>query len=320
MASFELEYTPKTDLIYGIGVWISCYVIHYQNPKKRPDGWLSDTDFQEAHRLKEEGFFAINTYNVSLNNAQVRKEQGKVSDYMKAIDASLRSSPGNALKLADRPAPGDIAKLRKSNINLDPSDVRGVREAAYDMAVRRSSKFGIEYVAKNLDGKIHYILDGIDIGKVITKDTVTNKGGYTKTPICSSELRFLFRNWQAYKGNVQFWKNYDHCSPPWYDSRTDELWAAYALARILKGYARRMKLRSEHWEILVPLLEKIDRGGLSHKDVEGLWRVASADKGSLSVKLNAGCKPTLTATQFVDLFHSLPVDLVNAVTDEVDAV
>lgn len=318
MASFKAEYTRDRDLIYGIGVWISCYITHYLDPAKKPRGKLSSDDFAKAHDLKEKEFFAINTYNVSLTNAEVREKQNEVSRYLKAIDASPRSNPYVAQGLATSPSTADLQKLKKSNARLDPSSPGEVRAAAYDMAVRRSSKFGIEYVARNLGGKIHYILDGIDIGKVITRATVSNKS-YEKTPICSSELRFLFRNWQAYKSSVQFWKKYDHADPPWYDDKTDELWAAYALARILKGYARRAKLRDAHWEILVPLLDKIDNPGLTHLDVAGLWKVAAADKNPLSLKLIAGRRDYMTARQFIDLFHSLPCDLVNAVTDEVAA-
>ena len=306
MADFRTEYVPKKDLIYGIGVWISCY-IHHHGTGQRPAGKLTDTQFRDAQAKKEKEFFAINTYNTALNNAQVRNLRAEVSSYQETLDKSPNLGRGAAKK---------PETLLKSNAKLDRGNNAQVKAAADDISVRRSCKFGIEYVVQNLGGRIHYVLDGIDIKKVVDRATITNKSGYEKVPICTSELRFLFRQWQRFGSKVQFWQNYDHCAPPWADSATQEDWAAYALARILKGYARKQKLRDAHWQVLVPLLDKLKTGRLSSDDVSGLWDVAAADKGPLSTLIAAKKKTMMTANEFIAMFHSLPADLVNAHTPE----
>lgn len=311
MADFRKEYTPKTDLIYGIGIWISCY-IHHHGTGERPKGKLPDKDFKAAQDKKDKEFFAINTYNTALNSAQL-KQLKKRDPSVVAYQAELDKSANLGRAAAKGPT-----TLLKSNARLNPRDPVQVKAAADDISVRRSCKFGIEYVTQKLGGRIHYALDGIDIGKVVDRGTVRNKSGFEKVPICTSELRFLFRQWQRVGSKVQFWRDYDHCEPPWADDATREDWAAYAFGRILRGYAHKQKLRSSHWETLVPLLDKHKAGTLGSGDVQGLWQVAAADKGPLSALVRAKQKPVMTAADFIAMFHSLPADMVNAHTPEAE--
>ncbi|GAB2188811.1 hypothetical protein MAH1_04180 [Sessilibacter sp. MAH1] len=106
-------------------------------------------------------------------------------------------------------------------------------------AWRAKSKFGMEWTIRNGRGHIHFILDGIDMGAVVTKthcyqDDQQNilaqdlprgkarRGVDKERTITHSELRWIYRN----RGNpqvqnrVQFWRtnrndNVVPCQAPW---------------------------------------------------------------------------------------------------------
>jgi hypothetical protein len=97
--------------------------------------------------------------------------------------------------------------------------------------IRKACKFGTEYFTRN--GVIHYLIDGIDMEWVVEKRLDHNTG---KMPICTSEIRYIFRNWGVFSGRIKFYRKNVECTPPWYE---DDLtvynkavrkgWVQYAL-------------------------------------------------------------------------------------------
>lgn len=113
-------------------------------------------------------------------------------------------------------------------------------------AWRAKSKFGLEWTIRNGRGHIHFILDGIDMGAVVTKthcyqdDQHNNilaqdlprgkarRGVDKERTITHSELRWIYRN----RGNpqvqnrVQFWRTRNRdvipCQAPW-DNVVDDV-------------------------------------------------------------------------------------------------
>ena len=138
-------------------------------------------------------------------------------------------------------SPKLLAALQKGRDTLtETSSEDDIRAAAKELAIRRSCKFGIEYaLGLNTGAMIHYVLDGMDMLKVATKETfeknISTVGGsisFRKVSICTSELRYLFRNWGriAKTGRVKFYYNYVWIKPPWTEDffKSTQQWAQYA--------------------------------------------------------------------------------------------
>ncbi|WP_217534589.1 hypothetical protein [Vibrio cholerae] len=90
---------------------------------------------------------------------------------------------------------------------------------------KRGSKSGIEMVAQqspDSERKIHFILDGMNIRGVTTKDTRLYGGTIT-----ASELRYIYRHWDRLKGKVIFYRDGKVVSAPWEDIAYSDLWEAY---------------------------------------------------------------------------------------------
>jgi hypothetical protein len=74
--------------------------------------------------------------------------------------------------------------------NLDQFNKSDQKKVHHPWAIwKASSKIGLDIVINSKsDAKIHFVLDGLDIGKVI------NKEGLDGHSVTASELRFLYRN------------------------------------------------------------------------------------------------------------------------------
>jgi hypothetical protein len=315
--SFKDTFDPNTDLIYGIGAWISRYIINYDSGGKKKyqkKDKISQGEWDAAHRRKEEDCFAINTFNMAITNAQYALNTGTISvsnvgdsAYMDEIQQTkygTGSTIGNASGLE--------AKLRKGNRNLSMGSPGEVCAAAKDLAIRRSSKFGIKYAVANLRGTVHYILDEIEPSVLLAKSTITNTSGYEKIPICTSEIRYLFRNWKRYggSGKVVFWENYAVTAAPWASAVMQHKvgWAEYALHRMWKY---RTKVQG------VASLQKF--GTAKQKDFNQL--IANVQKfleNNLQKQQNASNfikgwfgEDVTTPNDIIRVFHTLDGNLVN---------
>jgi hypothetical protein len=101
----------------------------------------------------------------------------------------------------------------------------------YDMKVRRACKFLI-YDAIAVGLKIHYILDGITSSSVADRMmfAVGDKGS-EKVPICTSELREIFRHWHSLKTHVVWFRQFASCTPLWQEPGPGmKVWAEYAVS------------------------------------------------------------------------------------------
>lgn len=74
--------------------------------------------------------------------------------------------------------------------------------------IRKACKFGVDHFTGA--GIIHYLIDGIDLNFVLDKTRVSGK-----MPICSSELRHIFKNWNQLEGKVLFYIDGKQCPAPW---------------------------------------------------------------------------------------------------------
>ena len=93
-------------------------------------------------------------------------------------------------------------------------------------AVRRSCKFLI-YDSISQGKTIRYVLDDLNLEMAATKARVDGK-----VPVCTSELREMFRYWDSLDGDIQFYKEFRRVPPPWESppATADAVrsWATYA--------------------------------------------------------------------------------------------
>ena len=120
-----------------------------------------------------------------------------------------------------------------------------------NFAVRRACKFLIYEAIK--DGKqITYSLDDMDLGAVANKqwrdwdkNAFVSESDLTptsnaKVPVCTTEIREIFRGWDFLKAHVTFYENFVRVDPPWERDADREVWGSYArlLARqMIKKHA-----------------------------------------------------------------------------------
>ncbi len=103
-----------------------------------------------------------------------------------------------------------------------------------DSNFRILSKLGIDFTIQD-GGKIHFILDGIDLDAVANKHLESNE----RKSITGSELRYIRRNWnrKAFKKNIIFYREGEVVQAPWVTNR--ELWS-----NTVRGTNRRYSARS----------------------------------------------------------------------------
>jgi hypothetical protein len=301
MAKFWETFKPGTDLIYGIGEQIDRYIVAYDTQKAAPET-LTQQERDAAYKKKSENYYAINTFNVHLTNADYKtKAAPEQVAYIDAIKKSPLKTYYSDTMNVDKVTGPKLAGYRKSNVGLNPRSPDAVRAAAHDWAIRRSCKFGIEYATKTLGGTVHYVLDGMDLKAIAAPSSAmrlkTNSAGFTKIPICTSELRFLFRNWQG-MSNVTFWENFDVATPPWKRPGLEDDWKAYAIDRIVKYWAQIKGNQDAGKYRLTQLLE--DSAGKITTDKE--------------VRKYLESKP---ADKVVAKFHRIPADLSNKERQEI---
>jgi len=259
----------RGDLIYGIGEQINKYL-----DKLLADGvTIPGTDRNQS---KQDFYAAINTYNraigfnsftfngdtLEVDTDKIKSSAGVVDlhtgrkgytkDYVSKLLASPKFSPASVA--------GDVTKdtklqsaLKKGRDDFDKISEDDQRAAAKELAIRRSCKFGIEYVLTLDKGAtIHYVMDGMDMLKVAQKDwfdkTIPKSGAaikFRKISICTTELRYLFRNWGRISktGRVKFYHNFIHINPPWTQDffKSTRQWADYAKHLVEKKLADKKK-------------------------------------------------------------------------------
>ncbi len=122
--------------------------------------------------------------------------------------------------------------------NLDGS-VRpmGERTLKYDMKVRRACKFLI-YDSISVGLKIHYILDGISSESVADRLMFSVGNDNQKVPVCSTELREIFRHWHSLKPHIIWFRGFRTCDPLWQANGPGRKgWAEYAVTLLEKRRA-----------------------------------------------------------------------------------
>lgn len=170
-------------------------------------------------------------------------EARKYDDYFQSLQRSVAYGPDSLAK--------PLAELKNALSKYEESQdaLSNLRSGANrfklqgiigDLAIRRSCKFGIDYFVIAKGAQLHYILDGMSVPDIVSKKMYTNEvTKKDKIPICTSEVRYIFRTWNQLKdtGRLHFYKDFQQCLAPWESStymNTWEGWADYAIDRVEK--------------------------------------------------------------------------------------
>ena len=151
--------------------------------------------------------------------------------YWDAI-SQTKFSPARATGLGVDPRNYDkLQKQTGKEIRQGEDNTATLKEMEYYLAIRRSCKFGLEYVCKTTASavRIHFALDGIDIKKITRKELDAGRSYIT-----GSELRFAYRNWADFKGTgkILFYIEGTQVSAPWEQKTPEDA----ALAGKVAGY------------------------------------------------------------------------------------
>jgi hypothetical protein len=126
----------------------------------------------------------------------------------------------------------DLKDPKNANLKRKLEKSKGSFERQrYRLAIRRSCKFGLEFVCMNSAKaiKIHFLLDGIDLEKVGKKEAFSGN-----IPITTSELRFAFRAWDRLgpTGKILFYIDNQQVPPPWEKQKDGDGWSTSALTTL----------------------------------------------------------------------------------------
>lgn len=124
-----------------------------------------------------------------------------------------------------------------SSPNPAPDDIKFVKNnlgSVRQYMVRRACKY-LLYDVAHRGGTVHYALDGINLDKLADE---TGRPGTVhlvqknvdKVPVCTSEIRELFRMWNYFRREwrVWFYEELETAPAPWNYPGQQKGWAAYA--------------------------------------------------------------------------------------------
>jgi len=135
-----------------------------------------------------------------------------------------------------------VRGVRKDNPKFSPPHratlVNTYSDQLKNFAVRRACKFLLWESVLQHGRSVAYALDDMDLHDVARRRPIKleGDGNRTKIPVCTSELRELFRNWDAFNKRVVFFKDFKVASPPWMlpsagKPETLRAWSEYAVKR-----------------------------------------------------------------------------------------
>jgi hypothetical protein len=221
----DVEAMPKADHPF-----ISNYYLDWNVQGKIGDTGL----WREKSGLGPKGTLKFNR-EIARRDFSARVTSSRMA--IKGVDKdTLTKNPQFAQKL--------VQGIKKDNPALNPS-VASIANADFDdqiknFAVRRACKFLI-YDAIQNGRKVAYVLDDLNLVEVVEKTArLLDPGSSTrrKVPVCTSEIREIFRRWDMLKDHVIFFRWFRKAPSPWdsdfFDRHAYRNWGAYARDRAAK--------------------------------------------------------------------------------------
>lgn len=226
--------------IYGTGtaqkVYLRVSEFFSSSLKKKPKDCTKDNLFKHVtqQHIKKEDYPQISNYWLSVKNKYIA---GSIKDEPQAkFWNKFGQLYGDAKKDPKTPT---NTKKSPERMDSDQWVLRDQETIIDDIIVRRSCKF-LLYDSIKRGSDIAYTLDDLDLNKVAEKakveETVDRSGVSTterKVPICTTELREIFRRWDFFDNHLTFYTNFETCDPPWFTHGVKD-WAQYSVDLALK--------------------------------------------------------------------------------------
>lgn len=188
--------------------------------------WVTANSFNNNSILSFSDYYTPNT----PDTAQDKQIQA-LSEHLDRVGKAAEGTPF-VTELYKKYPPSQVKQLdaRKLGRNGDSHNFK---------MIRRSCKFGLEYVASILEtnAKIHFVLDQM----ASDSDVINKKKFDGRVAITISEMRYLFRNWDRLHNRVIFYKSLREDFAPW--ETNGEAWRKYAVERYEKYLLRAKKMK-----------------------------------------------------------------------------
>ena len=171
-------------------------------------------------------------------NQKSRAEFLHYEEYFRCLETSVGYGPGSLMKSASELA-GALGKYEQADkLNLTAAKTaEKLPGIVMDIAIRRSCKYGIHFFVEKKAAQLHYILDGMDIQAIVDRKRMLNSSTKLhKVPICTSEIRYIFRHWNRLAASKRLWfyDKFNKVAAPWNNDThmgTWPSWADYAISR-----------------------------------------------------------------------------------------
>ncbi|MBV6785886.1 hypothetical protein [Xanthomonas euvesicatoria] len=225
--------------IYGTGSAQKVYlrVQEFLTTRKRSE-WKSKNLVAHVGKkhIEKEKYKEISNYWLSVKNQYVKNDALPESSDDDVLKKNFWGEFDSLYKQRSKD-PRTLPTMLKGPEIMGPGETDFVardNEALIDdIIVRRSCKF-LLYDSIKRKQDIAYVLDDLDLDTVAQRITVSERTdrlgeGTTerKVPVCTSELREIFRRWDYFVGYLTFYKAWKVSDPPWY-THGRQNWAMYA--------------------------------------------------------------------------------------------
>ncbi len=330
MPHFKDGFNQNSDVIYGTGLWIHIYLYNFyfgwptSAPTSKDDIVQNPSNEKFPPKMSQAhdkyGTNVINVYNEpigtksfpvgtdkkvtptlgSVATSHDTTTQGLASEYLKHLRDCKHLGPDSLTGEISERLIRSLKKYQKmESVDLTPSTLgKKLRSSVgyhlYDVCIRRSCKYGVFYFTHIKSATLHYILDEMDIATIVDKKMLVNDStNAEKVPICTSELRYIFRHWNGLKDkSLLFYDQYQTCGAPWADVKWQnhrEGWADYAIIRVGK-YREQITKATGSALLLQAFDDAVRQFNLS--------------------------RAAVNAAKVIDAFHALPVNLTNNPKDD----
>ena len=241
MGTFQSEYVPANgDIIYGKSkarTQYQQYMTAEQLTFVNTD-WPYFDNYNDAFGISKPQVYqddSPDTLEKNILGATHGKERAKD---LPATQLKSRLSPTSVFDKTRTPV-DRLQREKKDTVNLKGvskprPEPDALASARYMLALRRACKFGIGFVATDPaflthGAKIRFLLDGLDMKKMATKEPLDRKAEVTRdlgslgketidsmyVPITTSELRYICRHWGQLEKLIAFYVAGNAVKAPW---------------------------------------------------------------------------------------------------------
>jgi hypothetical protein len=228
-AKFVSEFQRGKDLVYGLAMPRGKYVLALDDDydtKALPD--IANLRIQPKADMD---FVIIDTFNNAFLGTEVFNSAAPIFAGSKLTQQQRTGSEAYLGQLPNEHA--EVKSFREfleRTYELD--SIKASSKANQMMRYGRACKAGLTYAATARNGRVHFVLDEVDMTRVLAD---VNNPKHERN-ITGKELRWLYRhrNDTQIMASVKFWRDGQPCAAPWDDPAYKTAWEQYGTSRSTK--------------------------------------------------------------------------------------